>query len=608
MEETKAYLTEDEDENDGAEEIDAETEGGGFDAWDYMADVTTLYEDSAFKVFQANNPEACEELLRGMKESSDWYWARTAQEPKKVFFIDDKAWKKRRMCVIKGESGIMFQGNKRSESAATWLSNHGTDGLIQFFLDNKFQYITSFLRTKSANKCAMASGVYHYPDDKISSKAYDSIIKIEIRKGVKSIPQYAFSSMQRVKEVVVPDGVRKIGNSAFSEMYGLRRIALPDTLKEIGDYAFGSWSPIDGDEPRRLFIPKSVTSVGRGICMVSGRQEPPLSNVEILCEAESKPEGWNSEWDVACGRRWGWHAASASTPYRYHVTWGASRPAWAAAAQDVNEDFGGGDSSNLAAEREAPLNERDVPEAVAHAVIDAYFENHGGEYCGHITADDARRNCYRPWGRDVVKWWLSSRTDGTTMLMADTADGQTEGIIAIEDGELDEILSGMGMRRRLRALEEGGEEEAGFIVSDDPIDGMSCVRQDVDGPEDDPGARELIRRFGRKRYWYIALSDGGYDRMDGFDLGGEYAKLNNYEEALRLWSEYPLEDELGMHMTEFPDDYCELHVELRCITDAEFETEGNAYDDELARDGDFSWTESEPVADRCLIYDPAADE
>lgn len=600
MEETKAYLTEDEDENDGAEEIDAETEGGGFDAWDPMTGVTTLYEDHAFKVFQTNNEEACAEFLRDMG-----IWEGAAKEPQKVFFIDDKEWKKRRMCVINGQSAIMFQGNKRSESAAGWLSKHGTYGLIKFFLDNKFPYITSFLRGMAGNKGVMASGVYHYPDDKIGSKAYDSIIKIEIRKGVKSIPRYAFSNMQRVKEVIVPDGVRKIGNSAFSEMYGLRRIVLPDTLKEIGDYAFGSWSPIDGDEPRKLFIPKSVTSVGRGICMVSGRQEPPASNVEILCEAESKPEGWNDDWDAACGRRWGWsHAGGAAPyPYRYHVTWGASRPAWAAAAQDVNEDFGD-DSPYLTAEREAPLNDRDVPEEVAHAIIDAYFENHGGEYCGHITADDARMNCYRPWGRDVVKWWLSSRTDGSTMLMADTADGQIEGIIKIEDGELDEILSGMGMRRRMRALEEG-EEGGNFIPSDDPIDGMECVRQDLSLPEEAPAARELIRRFGGKRYWYIALSDGGYDRLDGFDLGGEYARLNTYEDALRLWRGYPLEDELGIHITEDPDDYCELHVELRCITDAEFEEEGEAYDDERAEDGDFSWTESEPVADRCLIYDPA---
>lgn len=607
MEETKTCLTEDED--GGAERLDvAPDDGDGFDSWDPMADVTTLYEDNAFKVFQANNPEACEELLNEMKEIYSWHWARVAQEPKKVFFIDDKAWKKRRMCIVNGESAIRFQGNKRSESAATWLSKHGTYGLIKFFIDNKFQYITSFLRTKFGNKSVMASGVYHYPEDKIGSKAYASVVKIEIRKGVKSIPQYAFYDMGRVREVVVPDGVVKIGNSAFGEMQGLKRIVLPDTLKEIGEYAFGSWSPIRRERPLRLFIPKSVRSVGRGICMVSGTDTPPASDVEILCEAESRPEGWDADWDVACGRRWGFYPDGGrdSQTHRYHVTWGAARPAEAEPPRDVNEGCGG-DGFLISAERPTPLNDGDVPESVAHAIIDAYFDIHGGEYSGHITPEDARRNCYRPWCRDVVKWWLSSLVDGRVTLMADTADGQTEGIINIEGGELDEILSGMGMCRPRRALDEG-EEDGEFILSDAPVDGTVCLRRGVSGPEDDPGAKELIRKFGGKRYWYISLSDGGYDQLDGFDLGGEYARLNTYEDALRLWREYPLEDELGIHVAECPDDYCELHVELRCITDAEFEEEGGAYDDEMAKDGDFSWTESEPVADRCLIYDPGVGE
>lgn len=98
---------------------------------------------------------------------------------------------------------------------------------------------------------------------------------------------------------VIPDGIKAIGKSAFTNRYGIKSIVLPDTVTKIDYCAFAGCVDLE-----YLYIPASVETVDK---IVIGRDYK--NGLKIYCEAESKPEGWDDEWNR----------------YGQEVIWGATR-------------------------------------------------------------------------------------------------------------------------------------------------------------------------------------------------------------------------------------------------------------------------------------------
>ena len=153
-----------------------------------------------------------------------------------------------------------------------------------------------------------------------------SLTSIEIPDSVTSIGSYAFSSCYRLTSIEIPDSVTSIGDSAFygcpietatiptiaishistsklktvvinggtrigdSAFYNcdsLTSVVIGDSVTSIGNYAFSGCSSLTSIE-----IPDSVTSIGVGAFGY-------CSSLTIYCEVESKPSGWNSEWNYS---------------------------------------------------------------------------------------------------------------------------------------------------------------------------------------------------------------------------------------------------------------------------------------------------------------------
>ena len=87
-----------------------------------------------------------------------------------------------------------------------------------------------------------------------------SILKVIVHDGVKSLGSNAFNSLNKVTVITLPASIERIGNSAFSSCTVLQSITIPSnsTLTNIGDYAFSSLYSVES-----LFLPAGVSSITR---------------------------------------------------------------------------------------------------------------------------------------------------------------------------------------------------------------------------------------------------------------------------------------------------------------------------------------------------------
>lgn len=94
----------------------------------------------------------------------------------------------------------------------------------------------------------------------IANKAFcfcESLVNINIPKGITSIGNGAFSYCYSLKNINIPNGVTWIGDSAFSDCNSLKNINIPNGVTSIGNSVFLNCNSLIS-----INIPKGVTSIG----------------------------------------------------------------------------------------------------------------------------------------------------------------------------------------------------------------------------------------------------------------------------------------------------------------------------------------------------------
>ena len=89
-------------------------------------------------------------------------------------------------------------------------------------------------------------------------KSYiDEISKVVVEKGITTIGNNNFDSMDNVTEFVLPEGLTSIGEYSFSYCKTITSITLPSTIKNIGDRAF-----FNDKKVKSIYLPSSLKTIG----------------------------------------------------------------------------------------------------------------------------------------------------------------------------------------------------------------------------------------------------------------------------------------------------------------------------------------------------------
>ena len=117
----------------------------------------------------------------------------------------------------------------------------------------------------------------------IGAEAFYKCSSLEeiVAKGVETVDTYAFYYCEALKNIPESQNIKYIGSYAFAYTE-LEALTLPKTLETI------EYSAFEGIEASGVYIPKSVTSIGR---YAFGNK-----TMEIYCEIDEKPSGWLSTW------------------------------------------------------------------------------------------------------------------------------------------------------------------------------------------------------------------------------------------------------------------------------------------------------------------------
>ena len=104
--------------------------------------------------------------------------------------------------------------------------------------------------------------------------------------SVKHIGMGVFSNCNKLTSITLSENITCISNSMFYGC-GLTSITIPDGITNIEINAFASCHALN-----EITIPASVTTMGYNVFYNCNK------NIRIYCEAASKPEGWDNEWNA----------------------------------------------------------------------------------------------------------------------------------------------------------------------------------------------------------------------------------------------------------------------------------------------------------------------
>lgn len=139
-------------------------------------------------------------------------------------------------------------------SGCTSLASVSIPNSVTEFGTDPFQNCTQ-INTVELNNNTIASAKRSYTST-LAKVFGDQVQNYVIGSDVKSIGDYAFYELTKLKSVVIQDGVKSIGTEAFAYCNGLSTLDIPNSVTDIGKQAFYDCSSLTS-----VNIPNGLTSI-----------------------------------------------------------------------------------------------------------------------------------------------------------------------------------------------------------------------------------------------------------------------------------------------------------------------------------------------------------
>ncbi len=148
--------------------------------------------------------------------------------------------------------------------------------------------IASYPANKSGERFALPSGVAIVAERAFANAK--NLKAVVLGDEATSLGQNAFMGCKALESIDLGGSLAFVGSSAFMGCSALKELSIPSTLTEIGSWAFAGCYALSS-----IFIPISVEKVGANLFGTSYYYGG--SDTKIYCEASSKPEGWDDQWN-----------------------------------------------------------------------------------------------------------------------------------------------------------------------------------------------------------------------------------------------------------------------------------------------------------------------
>ena len=212
-------------------------------------------------------------LSQDLKDSSlSSFYNKTASITGLVFTLSDD-----------GNSYLVSGESTTSPSGEVVIPNIYNGKPVSGFVTGRNSSTSAFKQNKNITSVILPNTMTGIAD--YTFYFCSNISNVTIPDSVTSIGDEAFCR-SGIVNVEIPNSVTSISSCAFGQCRELLNVVIPDSITSIGVNAFMSCTKLT-----KIFIPKSVTEI-LGYLYYQSPFMGCSSNLQVYCEASSKPSGW----------------------------------------------------------------------------------------------------------------------------------------------------------------------------------------------------------------------------------------------------------------------------------------------------------------------------
>ncbi len=190
----------------------------------------------------------------------------------------------------------LYKNTNGTSSGMCSIKLQYSEGLEYTLSDDESYYIVSGIGTCSDVDIVIPDTYDNTPVTEIGIRAFygnKDVKSVRLSNNITMINDYAFYNCDNLENIIITDSVTHIGNFSFSICDKLTSAFIPSNVTNIGEGAFSSCTNLE-----EVIISNNVINIGFGAF---------YGNKIVCCEAESKPDGWDSSWAISVEEiRWGY--------------------------------------------------------------------------------------------------------------------------------------------------------------------------------------------------------------------------------------------------------------------------------------------------------------